>query len=52
MKTFWKAGLGLAMAAAMAGPSLAQGVDVTGMWRPDKNSDYDMSMCGKDNAQL
>lgn len=52
MKTFWKAGLGLAMAAAMAAPSMAQAVDVTGMWRPDKNSDYEMSMCGKDNAQL
>jgi uncharacterized protein (DUF2147 family) len=52
MNTFWKAGLGLAMAAAMTAPSVAQAVDVTGMWRPDKNSDYEMSMCGKDNAQL
>ncbi|MDB5541511.1 MAG: hypothetical protein JWQ89_3238 [Devosia sp.] len=52
MNSFFKVGLALAMVAGMAAPSLAQSVDVTGMWRPDKNSDYDVSMCGKDNAQL
>jgi len=52
MQLFLKAGLGLAMAVAMAAPAMAQGVDVTGLWRPDKNSDYDVTMCGKDDAQL
>ena len=52
MKRFTRAVLALAMGAAMAAPSLAQDIDVTGMWQPDKNSDYEMSLCGKDNTAL
>jgi|EndMetStandDraft_6_1072998.scaffolds.fasta_scaffold118772_1 hypothetical protein len=52
MTGFLKAGLGLLMAAAMATPSLAQSADVTGMWHPDKSSDWLASLCGDDNTQL
>lgn len=52
MRSFLKAGLGLAMAAAMAAPSMAQGVDVTGLWRPDKSSDWDVTRCGDDGSKL
>lgn len=52
MKTFWKAGLGLLMAVAMATPSWAQSADVTGMWHPDKSSDWEASLCGDNNSQL
>lgn len=47
-----KAGLGLAMAAAMSAPSLAQSDDVNGMWHPDKSSDWVASLCGEDNSRL
>jgi uncharacterized protein (DUF2147 family) len=52
MNSFWKAGLALAMAGTMAAPNVAQGMDLAGKWRPDKNSDFEMSLCGKDNAHL
>lgn len=52
MKQFTRAMLALAMGAAMAGSSIAQDIDVTGLWRPDGNSDYQMSLCGDDNARL
>jgi hypothetical protein len=52
MRSFLKAGLGLAMAAAMAAPSMAQAVDVTGLWRPDKSSDWDVTLCGDDSSRL
>jgi len=44
--------LALAMSAAMTAPSLAEDVDVTGLWRPDANSDYQMTLCGKDSSAL
>lgn len=44
--------LALAMSAAMTAPSLAEDVDVTGLWRPDGNSDYQMTLCGKDSSAL
>jgi uncharacterized protein (DUF2147 family) len=52
MKQLVRGMLALAMSAAMVVPSLAETVDVTGLWRPDKNSDYEMSMCGEDNSRL
>ena len=52
MRSIFKAGLGFAMVLAMTAPSLAQSIDPTGLWQPDKNSDYEMSLCGKDNTEL
>ena len=52
MKQLMRVALALAMSAAMVVPSLAETVDVTGLWRPDKYSDYQMSMCGDDNSRL
>jgi uncharacterized protein (DUF2147 family) len=52
MKQFSRGLLALAMSAAMVAPSFAETADVEGLWRPDKYSDYEMRMCGKDNLQL
>lgn len=56
MTSVFKAGLSLAMAGAMltamAAPSLAQSADVTGLWRPDKSSDWDVTRCGDDSSRL
>ncbi len=47
-----RAGLALLVAASMTGPVLAQSATIEGVWQPDKNSDYEISFCGKDNQQL
>ncbi len=52
MKVFGKAVLALALAAAMTGGSLAEGLDPTGVWVAEKNSDYAVSWCGKNNDEL
>jgi hypothetical protein len=50
MKLFSRVALVLGMAATMTAPALA--LDPSGVWAPDHTSDYEVTMCGKDNAQL
>ena len=50
MKQFLTGALALVMAAATIAPAVAQ--DAAGLWRPDMTSDYEVTMCGKDDAQL
>lgn len=42
--------LAFGLAVTMVAPAIA--ADPTGLWRPDKTSDYDVTLCGNDNTQL
>ena len=52
MKVIGRAILALGLAAAMTGGSLAQGLDPTGVWVAEENSDYSVSWWGANNDQL
>ena len=39
-------------ALSLAAPVLAQNTTVVGVWQPDQNSDYTVSMCGKKGDRL
>jgi hypothetical protein len=52
MKVIGKTILALGLTAAMAGGSLAQDLDPTGVWVAEENSDYSVSWCGADNRSL
>ena len=52
MGKLFKAGLALLVAASMMGPAVAQELTVEGVWQPDKSSDYEIRLCGKDDKQL
>src|SRR6478609_6854676 len=52
MNKLVRVGLALLVSAAMAVPALAADASVEGVWQPDKNSDYQVHMCGKDSKQF
>jgi hypothetical protein len=52
MKTISRTILALGLAMTMAGGALAQGLDPSGVWVAEKNSDYEVKMCGPDSDRL
>jgi hypothetical protein len=52
MKSVVRTIVALGLLAGMTVGGAAQGLDPTGVWRPDANSQYEFSFCGADNTRL
>lgn len=52
MKTIGKTILALSLAASMSGGAFAEGLDPSGVWVAEKNSDYEVKLCGPQQDSL
>jgi len=52
MKLIAKSLMAAGLAMSMAGVSVAEDLDPTGLWVAEENSDYQITRCGDDNSQL
>lgn len=52
MKSVVRTIVAIGLLAGMGGGAVAQDLDPRGVWRPDQNSHYEFSFCGKDEARL